>query len=129
MRSISRTVKEVIRAAGLRDELTFTSLRDGGLTEAADADLTDAQIRAQERHKSANCRVCQADHEAGRRGGRQEGACYANRRPTFVRMTAARCQNGRPVNRSSHNTLKSLEQVKGIEPSSSAWKAPAAVPC
>ena len=73
--------------------------------------------------------VCQADHEAGRRGGRQEGACYANRRPTFVRMTAARCQNGRPVNRSSHNTLKSLEQVKGIEPSSSAWKAPAAVPC
>jgi hypothetical protein len=50
---MSRKVKEVIRAAGLRDELTFTSFRHGGFTEAADADLTDAQMRAQGRHKSA----------------------------------------------------------------------------
>jgi hypothetical protein len=50
---MSRKVKEVIRAAGLRDELTFTSFRHGGFTEAADADLTDAEIRAQGRHKSA----------------------------------------------------------------------------
>jgi hypothetical protein len=35
---MSRKVKEVIRAAGLRDELTFTSLRHGGFTEAADSD-------------------------------------------------------------------------------------------
>ena len=48
-----RKVKEIIRAAGLRDELTFTSFRHGGFTEAADADLTDAEIRAQGRHKSA----------------------------------------------------------------------------
>jgi hypothetical protein len=47
-------VKEIIRAAGLRDELSFTSFRHGGFTEAADADLTDAEIRAQGRHKSAN---------------------------------------------------------------------------
>jgi hypothetical protein len=40
---VSRKVKEVIRAAGLRDELTFTSFRHGGFTEAADADLTDAR--------------------------------------------------------------------------------------
>jgi hypothetical protein len=46
-------VKAVIRAAGLRDELSFTSFRHGGFTEAADADLTDAEIRAQGRHKSA----------------------------------------------------------------------------
>ena len=46
-------VKAVIRAAGLRDELTFTSFRHGGFTEAADSDLTDAEIRAQGRHKSA----------------------------------------------------------------------------
>jgi hypothetical protein len=46
-------VKEIIRAASLRDELSFTSFRHGGFTEAADADLTDAQIRAQGRHKSA----------------------------------------------------------------------------
>ena len=50
---MSRKVKEIIRAAGLRDELTFTSFRHGGFTEAADADLTDAEIRAQGRHKSA----------------------------------------------------------------------------
>jgi hypothetical protein len=46
-------VKAIIRGAGLRDELTFTSFRHGGFTEAADADLTDAEIRAQGRHKSA----------------------------------------------------------------------------
>ena len=38
---MSRKVKEIIRAAGLRDELSFTSFRHGGFTEAADADLTD----------------------------------------------------------------------------------------
>jgi hypothetical protein len=48
---MSRKVKEVIRAAGLRDELTFTSFRHGGFTEAADSDVTDAE--AQGRHKSA----------------------------------------------------------------------------
>ena len=50
---MSRKVKEIIRAAGLRDELTFTSFRHGGFTEAADSDLSDAEIRAQGRHKSA----------------------------------------------------------------------------
>jgi hypothetical protein len=46
-------VKDIIRSAGLRDELSFTSFRHGGFTEAADADLTDAEIRAQGRHRSA----------------------------------------------------------------------------
>jgi hypothetical protein len=46
-------VKDVIRAAGLRDELSFASFRHGGFTEAADADLTDAQMRALGRHRSA----------------------------------------------------------------------------
>jgi hypothetical protein len=50
---MSRKVKKVIRAAGLNDALTFTSFRHGGFTEAADADLSDAEIRAQGRHKSA----------------------------------------------------------------------------
>jgi hypothetical protein len=50
---MSRTVKEIIRAAGLRDELTFTSFRHGGFTEGADADLSDAELRAQGRHRSA----------------------------------------------------------------------------
>jgi hypothetical protein len=46
-------VKKVIRAAGLRDELTFTSFRHGGITEAADSGLTDAEIRAISRHTSS----------------------------------------------------------------------------
>ena len=50
---MSRKVKEIIRAAGLRDELTFASFRHGGFTEAADSDLTEFEIRAQGRHKSA----------------------------------------------------------------------------
>jgi hypothetical protein len=45
-------VRKVMRAAGLREELTFTSFRHGGLTEMGDADLNDAQIRAQSRHRS-----------------------------------------------------------------------------
>ncbi len=50
---MTRTVKEIIRAAGLREELTFTSFAYGGFTESADADLTDAEIRAQGRNKTA----------------------------------------------------------------------------
>jgi hypothetical protein len=50
---MARKTKEVIRAAGLRHELTFTSFRHGGFTEGADADLSDAEMRAQGRHKSA----------------------------------------------------------------------------
>jgi hypothetical protein len=49
---MSRKVKEVIRAAGLREELTFTSFRHGGFTEAGDAELTDREIMAQGRHRS-----------------------------------------------------------------------------
>jgi hypothetical protein len=37
----------------LRGELTLTSFRHGGFTNGADADLSDAELRAQGRHKSA----------------------------------------------------------------------------
>ena len=47
------TVKEIVRAAGLRDDLSFTSFRHGGFTEGADSDLTDAELRAAGRHRSA----------------------------------------------------------------------------
>jgi hypothetical protein len=47
---LSRKVKEVIRAADLHDELSFTSFRHGGLTETGDAELTDREILAQSRH-------------------------------------------------------------------------------
>ncbi|MFT4129926.1 hypothetical protein [Labrys sp. (in: a-proteobacteria)] len=45
-------VKKLILAAGLREELSFRSFRHGGLTEGGDAELTDAEIRAQSRQKS-----------------------------------------------------------------------------
>jgi len=44
--------KEILLAAGIRPEISFTSFRHGGLTELGDADLTDAQIRALSRQKS-----------------------------------------------------------------------------
>jgi hypothetical protein len=75
---MSRKVKEVIRAAGLRDELTFTSFRHGGFTEAADADLSDAQMRAVGRHKSAKVlptyakRTMQQLSRPPRNGGQRE---------------------------------------------------------
>lgn len=46
-------VKRIIRAAGMRDELSFRSFRHGGITEAADADATDREIQAVTRHRSA----------------------------------------------------------------------------
>jgi hypothetical protein len=49
---LSRKVKEIIRAAGLRDELSFTAFRHGGFTETGDAGLTDREIMAQGLHKS-----------------------------------------------------------------------------
>ena len=47
------TVMAIVRAATLRDDLSLSSFRHGGFTEAADADLTDAQLRAAGRHRSA----------------------------------------------------------------------------
>jgi hypothetical protein len=47
---LSRKVKDVISAAGLRDELSFTSFRHGGFTEGGDAELTDREMLAQGRH-------------------------------------------------------------------------------
>jgi hypothetical protein len=46
---MSHKVKEIVRAAGLRDELSFTSFRHGGFTETGDAELTDREIMAQGR--------------------------------------------------------------------------------
>jgi hypothetical protein len=40
----ARVVKKIIRAAGLRDELTFTSFRHGGATEAGTSGLSDREL-------------------------------------------------------------------------------------
>ena len=48
-----RDVVKEIRAAGLREELSFGSFRHGGFTEGADSDLTDAELRPAGRHRSS----------------------------------------------------------------------------
>ena len=53
VRHVQRTVAQICKAAGLPAEITFTSFRHGGHTDAADAGLTDAQIRALSGHKTA----------------------------------------------------------------------------
>jgi hypothetical protein len=53
VRHVQRTVARIREAAGLPSEITFTSFRHGGHTDAADAGLTDAQIRALSGHKTA----------------------------------------------------------------------------
>jgi hypothetical protein len=77
---MSRKVK-IVRAAGLRDELSFTSFRHGGLTETGDAELT-REILAQMRHTTV--KVLPKHHKADRHR-HQEAARGANERRTFVR--------------------------------------------
>jgi hypothetical protein len=50
---VGKKTKAILRGAGLRPELSFTSFRHGGFTELGDAELTDAQIRALSRQKTA----------------------------------------------------------------------------
>lgn len=49
---LRHTVKEMILGAKIRTELSFTSFRHGGVTEASDSDLTEEEIRAVTRHRS-----------------------------------------------------------------------------
>jgi hypothetical protein len=52
MRYVQSEVRRICRAAGLPEDLTFTSFRHGGHTDGGNADLTDAQMRALGGHKT-----------------------------------------------------------------------------
>jgi hypothetical protein len=52
VRHVQRVVATIRDAAGLSPKITFTSFRHGGHTDAANAGLTDAQIRALSGHKT-----------------------------------------------------------------------------
>ena len=87
--------KEIIRAAGLREELTFTSFRHGGFTEAGDAELTDREIMAQGRHKSA--RYCPSTSSApcGRSRPAPKNGAQCERTPDNCQNERQpACQNG-----------------------------------
>lgn len=53
LRYLRSVVKDIVAAASIRTEPSFTSFRHGGFTEGADSDLTDAELRAAGRHRSA----------------------------------------------------------------------------
>jgi hypothetical protein len=53
-------VAEIRAEAGIDSEVKFMGLRHGGNTEGADAELTDAQLRALSGHKTASMTVLYA---------------------------------------------------------------------
>jgi hypothetical protein len=53
LRMVVTKTREVLDACGIDPAIPFTSFRHGGMTELGDSDLTDTQIRAVSRHKSA----------------------------------------------------------------------------
>ena len=53
VRHVQRVVAKIRGIARLPHDITFTSFRHGGHTDAADAGLTDAQIRALSGHRTA----------------------------------------------------------------------------
>ena len=77
---MSRKVKEIIRAAGLRDDLTFTSFRHGGFTEVS----RRRPVRRRDQGAGAApvgqgaAEIRQADDEAGRRGTKKRRATRTN---------------------------------------------------
>jgi hypothetical protein len=64
-------VAEIRAAAGIEQAAKFMGLRHGGNTEGADADLTDAQLRALSGHKTASMTILYAKQTMKQR---QEGA-------------------------------------------------------
>jgi hypothetical protein len=90
---MSRKVKELIRAAGLRDELTFTSFRHGRFTEAGDAELTDRELVAQGRYAQGARRMRQADYAPSRLGYPQASRSANRRQPVVGMSTSNLCRN------------------------------------
>lgn len=64
-------VADIREQAGISSQVKFMGLRHGGNTEGADADLSDAQLRALSGHKTANMTVLYAKVTMKQR---QEGA-------------------------------------------------------
>jgi len=73
VRHVQREVVKIRDAAGLSPEITFTSFRHGGHTDGADAELSDAQMRALGGHKTtaALLRYAKATEKQRRVGARK----------------------------------------------------------
>lgn len=73
IRYVQTRVRAICAAAGLPDDITFTSFRHGGHTDGANAGLSDAQMRALGGHKStaALLRYAKATGEQRLEGARK----------------------------------------------------------
>jgi hypothetical protein len=80
-------VAEIRAAAGIDSEVKFMGLRHGGNTEGADADLTDAQLRALSGHKTAGMTVLYAKQTEATARGRTQAARRENKSKQFVGMS------------------------------------------
>jgi hypothetical protein len=119
---MSRKVREVIRAAELRDELSFTSFRHFGLSETGDAELTDRKIWRRVGTTRSRCfRNMWSAPRTRSSGAPRSGAQCERNTDIFVRMSASLLV--RMENWECEKCLKTLERVKGLEPWCSAWKS------
>lgn len=78
---LSRKVKQVIRAAGVRDNLSFTSFRYGGFTEGGDADAGAGSA-----HDRQGAPEIHRAYDPTNRQRRKKASCFANKRRSIVRM-------------------------------------------
>jgi hypothetical protein len=117
--TFTQRVRQIRDAAGLPSAITFRSFRHGGFTAAGDVDLSDADTSAVGAKTDATLDIYRKGTMEQRR---------ALTRLLDERSNRNVCPPGRaePVHLASLEgakpSLKTLERVKGIEPSSSAWK-------
>ncbi|MTV15486.1 MULTISPECIES: hypothetical protein [Bradyrhizobium] len=62
LRYLRSVVKDIVAAAGIRAELSFTSFRHGGFTEGADSDLTRNCVPPAATGRRDNCRPMRNGH-------------------------------------------------------------------
>jgi hypothetical protein len=82
-----------------------------------------AALKMDEKQHVVGHQTAQREHLCGEEVGHSETAGGENKNGGFVGMSSSPLVG--MTDRSSSNPLKLLERVKGIEPSSSAWKGAA----
>ena len=103
-------VKEVIRGAGLRDELSFASFRHGGFTEPATPVTERRSWRRTTPVVEGPAEIRQAQERSGRRRRARSGV--------RLEQKATQLASNRSMTRIEKkcSRLENMERVKGIEP-------------
>ena len=128
---VERISKKIILAAGLRPELTFTPFgRHGGATESKSSGLTELQLMEKGQWSSTAAMGNHLhDDDEGKQGSANKAHQAAGQKRQAGGQKVNVCRNETAglvgmKNRERDKCLKTLERVKGIEPSHSAWKSP-----